>query len=99
MSTIKTPESLYLRDNAYYQAKSLLGNITAKLDISEHCIADEELLITILNSQEVKTELELIAMLHCQHGVTNKFLKIFVPIFRLGVRVGALYEIKDCKKD
>ena len=96
---MKTPESLYLRDNAYSQAKSLLGSITAKLNISKHCIADKELLIKILDSKDVKTELELLATTYCQHEVTNKFLQIFVPIFRLGVRVGALYEIEDCKKD
>ena len=79
---MKTAESLYLRDNAYSQAKSLLGSITAKLNISKHCIADEELLIKILDSKDVKTELELIATIHCKYGVSNNFLQIFVPIIR-----------------
>lgn len=90
---METFESLYLRDNAYSQAKSLLKNIATKIDIF-----DEESLISIVKSQEVKTELELIANNYCQYGVTNNFLRIFVPIFRLGVRIGALYEIENHKK-
>lgn len=89
-----------IKENGIVQARSLLGNITASLENSDHYIADDDILKKVFDDPSVKKDFERITdYFNYYQGDSLANLHSFIMIFRAGMRVGAYYEIEDHKRN
>lgn len=89
-----------LEELAKTQANSLLGNIIAEMEASDHYTADIDILNKVFSDEKVRREFDQIkGYLTYYNGDSLANLHEFTMIFRLGIRIGAYYEIEDHKKN
>ena len=89
-----------LEELAKTQANSLLGNITAEIEESDHYTADIDILNKVFSDKKVRREFDQIKdYLEYYNGDSRANFHEFTMIFRLGMRIGAYYEIEDHRKN
>lgn len=92
---------LKLDEHIRTQASSILGSITAETDISKHSTTDPDILMNVLNDQKVKRDIKAFKDELVYYGLSANVsnLNIIILALRLGLRIGAYYEIEDYKKN
>lgn len=83
------------------QSSSMLGSIAADTDISEHCVTDPDIFKNVLNDKKVKRDVKSLKdeLEYYGLGTDTSSLNIIILALRLGLRIGAYYEIEDHKKN
>lgn len=85
-------ENINFLDESMIQANSLLGNISAECDNSILYNADPDILDKVFNDVQIKKEIKSLENEHIDY-------RGFIKVLRLGIRIGAYYEIEDHSKN
>ena len=81
-------ENINFAKESKIEANSLLGNISAKCNNSYVYSADPDILDKVFNDAQIKKEIKSL-----ENEPIN--YRKFVKVLRLGMRIGAYYEIED----
>ena len=84
----KVAENINFLEESKIQANSLFGNISAECNNNTLYSADPDILDKIFNNVQIKKEIK---------SLENEPINYieFIKILRLGMRIGAYYEIAD----
>lgn len=81
------------------QSSSLLGNIEANIDDTDHYSADNDILNKVLSDPKVISDIGSFEdYLKYYNGNSNANIHEFVMALRIGLRIGAYYEIENHKQ-